>query len=162
MKNIGTNLFFVCLLLTVNMITPAKADVTNVVSSSYGDSSSQKTTKGVKKVKRYNRDPITAFVDDVGKFVSSILGPRPGAWCGWWMRSQKGGGPEYNVARNWAHRGTNAGGPKVGAVVVWPHHVGIITGKASNGQWVVKSGNDSNAVRERPRSVAGAIAFRIL
>ena len=48
-------------------------------------------------------------------------------------------------------------GPRVGAVVVWSHHVGIITGRASNGQWVVKSGNDGNRVRERPQSVAGAV-----
>ena len=63
------------------------------------------------------------------------------------------------LARNWASVGNNAGGPRVGAVVVWRHHVGIITGRAGN-QWVVKSGNDGHAVRERPRSLAGAIAFR--
>jgi hypothetical protein len=27
------------------------------------------------------------------------LGGRPGAWCGWWMRTQLGGGPEYNLAK---------------------------------------------------------------
>ncbi len=51
-------------------------------------------------------------------------------------------------------------GQRVGAVVVWPNHVGIITGRAANGQWIVKSGNDGGMVRERPRSVAGAV-FRI-
>jgi hypothetical protein len=45
-------------------------------------------------------------------------------------------------------------------VVVWPHHVGVITGKTSEGHWVVHSGNDGGAVRTRARSVAGAIAFR--
>ena len=35
-----------------------------------------------------------------------------------------------------------------------------ITGRASNGQWIVKSGNDGNRVRERARSVAGAV-FRV-
>jgi hypothetical protein len=46
-------------------------------------------------------------------------------------------------------------------VVVWPHHVGMITGRTPDGQWIVKSGNDGGGVaRERPRSVAGAIAFR--
>lgn len=148
------------ILLFLFCFTQAKADVTDVVSNSY--SSTQKKIETKIKNKRHTRDPITTFVNDVGNFVSSVLGPRPGAWCGWWMRSQKGGGPEYNIARNWAKRGTSAGGPQVGAVVVWPHHVGVITGKAANGQWIVKSGNDSNAVRERPRSVAGAIAFRIL
>ena len=63
------------------------------------------------------------------------------------------------LARNWASVGRSAGGPRVGAVVVWRHHVGIITGRAG-GKWIVKSGNDGHAVRERPRSIAGAIAFR--
>jgi hypothetical protein len=75
------------------------------------------------------------------------------------MRTQLGGGPEYNLAANWRHYG-RASGPQVGAVVVWPHHVGMITGRASNGLWIVKSGNDGNAVRERARSVSGAV-FRM-
>lgn len=87
------------------------------------------------------------------------LGGRPAKWCGWWMRTQKGGGPEFNLARNWARWGRPSG-PQVGAVVVWPNHVGIITGRAANGQWIVKSGNDGGQVRERARSVAGAV-FRV-
>jgi hypothetical protein len=63
------------------------------------------------------------------------------------------------LARNWAHEGSPAS-PGVGVVVVWPHHVGIITGQADNGEWIVQSGNDGGAVRNRPRSIAGAIAFR--
>jgi len=89
----------------------------------------------------------------------SGAGGRPRAWCGWWMRTQLGGGPEYNLAANWRNYGHSTT-PQVGAVVVWPHHVGIITGQASNGQWIVKSGNDGNAVRERAQSVAGAV-FRM-
>ncbi len=84
------------------------------------------------------------------------VGPRPSAWCGWWMRTQKGGGPELNLARNWTHWGRPSG-PQVGAVVVWPHHVGMITGRSASGEWIVKSGNDGGRVRERPRSVAGAV-----
>jgi hypothetical protein len=86
---------------------------------------------------------------------------RPAAWCGWYMRTQVGGDPgaHYNLARNWAHYGSNAGGPSVGAIVVWPHHVGKIVGQ-QNGQWIVQSGNDGHGVRTRPRSLAGAIAFR--
>lgn len=84
------------------------------------------------------------------------LGGRPSAWCGWYMRSRHGGGPEYNLAANWAHRGSPSG-PHVGAIVVWSHHVGEITGQASNGQWIVLSGNDSHRVRERARSVSGAV-----
>ena len=87
---------------------------------------------------------------------TSGVGPRPRAWCGWWMRTQLGGGPQYNLAWNWRNYGS-PGSPQVGAVVVWRHHVGMITGQASNGQWLVKSGNDSRRVRERPRSIAGAV-----
>lgn len=90
---------------------------------------------------------------------SGGVGPRPGKWCGWWMRTQKGGGPEYNLAANWRRYGS-ATSAQVGAVVVWPHHVGIITGRTASGQWIVKSGNDSGRVRERARSVSGAV-FRI-
>jgi hypothetical protein len=88
-------------------------------------------------------------------------GGRPAAWCGWYMRSQVGAdpGPQYNLARSWAHYGSNAGGPSVGTIVVWSHHVGKIVGQ-ENGQWIVESGNDGHAVRARPRSLAGAIAFR--
>lgn len=86
-------------------------------------------------------------------------GARPRKWCGWWMRTQLGGGPEYNRAAHWKNYGRPSG-PQVGAVVVWPHHVGIITGRASNGRWIVKSGNDGGRVRERARSVAGAV-FRV-
>ena len=75
------------------------------------------------------------------------------------MRTQLGGGAAYNVAWNWRNYGSPTS-PQVGAVVVWRHHVGIITGRASNGRWIVKSGNDGGRVRERARSVSGAI-FRI-
>ena len=84
------------------------------------------------------------------------VGPRPARWCGWWMRTQLGGGAELNLARNWKGWGRPSG-PKIGAVVVWSSHVGIITGRASSGQWIFKSGNDGGRVRERPRSVAGAL-----
>jgi hypothetical protein len=90
-----------------------------------------------------------------------VSGGRPAAWCGWYMRNQVGSdpGPQYNLARSWAHYGSNAGGPSVGTIVVWSHHVGKIVGQ-ENGQWIVESGNDGHAVRTRPRSLAGAIAFR--
>lgn len=109
---------------------------------------------------------LVALLAVAGTGVSSAeakrydgVGGRPGKWCGWWMRTQLGGGPEYNLARNWKRYGRPSG-PQVGAVVVWNHHVGIITGRASNGQWIVKSGNDGGRVRERARSVSGAV-FRI-
>jgi hypothetical protein len=93
--------------------------------------------------------------------ASSHYAGRPHAWCGWFMRGQVGSdpGPSFNLARAWARYGSNASGPSVGAIVVWPHHVGKIVGY-QNGQWIVQSGNDGHRVRTRPRSVAGAIAFR--
>ena len=85
---------------------------------------------------------------------------RPAAWCGWWLGQHLGiSNRNLWLARNWASIGTNAGRPEVGVVVVWRHHVGIITGRDGSG-WVVKSGNDGHAVRERVRSISGAIAFR--
>ena len=86
----------------------------------------------------------------------SGAGGRPSRWCGWWMRTQKGGGPEYNLAWNWTRYG-RAGSPQIGAVVVWRHHVGMITGRAANGQWIITSGNDGGRVRARARSIAGAV-----
>jgi hypothetical protein len=102
--------------------------------------------------------PLT-LAQGAGREFSRALG-RPRAWCGWWL-GQHLGMPDRKLwlARNWASVGSNAGGPRIGAVVVWRHHVGIITGRAGD-RWVVKSGNDGHAVRERPRSIAGAIAFR--
>ncbi|BAQ16548.1 hypothetical protein [Methyloceanibacter caenitepidi] len=97
----------------------------------------------------------------VATAARQAVGPRPARWCGWYMRTQFGGGPEYNLARNWAKRGRPLNGPRVGAVVVWSHHVGLITGKTDDGQWIVRSGNDGGRVRERPRSVAGAVFRKI-
>ena len=100
-------------------------------------------------------------VENPAKTGRHNVGPRPSRWCGWWMRTQFGGGSEYNLARNWARRGRALNGPRVGAVVVWSHHVGYITGRTKDGQWIVKSGNDGGRVRERPRSVRGAVFRRI-
>lgn len=81
-------------------------------------------------------------------------------WCGCYMRHRLGVVDRaYNLARNWAHWG-RATGAQIGAVVVWAHHVGQIVGQASNGEWIILSGNDGHAVRERPRSLAGVIAIR--
>jgi hypothetical protein len=81
-------------------------------------------------------------------------------WCGIYLGKHLGM-PDRRlwIARNWARVGS-AASPGPGVVVVWRHHVGIIQGRAGNGQWIVHSGNDSGAVRTRPRSIAGAIAFR--
>jgi hypothetical protein len=103
-------------------------------------------------------EPLTLF-GGMGREVRRMAG-RPRAWCGWWLGQHLGmHDRKLWLARNWASVGSSAGGPQIGAVVVWRHHVGIITGQ-QNGKWIVKSGNDGRRVRERPRSVAGAIAFR--
>src|ERR1700676_2109292 len=105
---------------------------------------------------------VNSMVQGLGYGLGHMLQSmdhRPSRWCGWYMRRELGvADPAYNLARNWVHYGAPAGGPDVGVVVVWPHHVGRIVG-GSPGHWVVRSGNDGHAVRERERSVAGAIAF---
>lgn len=86
--------------------------------------------------------------------------PRPSRWCGWWLRQELHvADKRFNVAAQWRNYGTRADGPAIGVVIVWNHHVGVIT-DGSPGHWIVKSGNDGGRVRERERSVAGAIAFR--
>ena len=102
------------------------------------------------KLHHHHRHPVDANGND----------PRPHAWCGWWMRHELGVADRAgNLARWWAHYGVRAAGPAVGVLVVWPHHVGRITGQTESG-WIVKSGNDGHAVRERERSLRGVIAFR--
>lgn len=82
-------------------------------------------------------------------------------WCGIWLSQHlHKTDRRLALAREWATEGHPAGGPGVGVIVVWPHHVGIITGRTESGEWIVLSGNDGGRVRERPRSVSGAIAFR--
>jgi hypothetical protein len=87
---------------------------------------------------------------------------RPSAWCGWEMRQLVGGnaGPEYNLARNWAHWGRPAGGPAPGVIGVMPHHVFKVVQVLGHGTVLAISGNDGHAVRVRPRSTAGVIAWR--
>lgn len=93
------------------------------------------------------------------------LGSRPRAWCGWYLSRYLGKNDRRLWrALAWRHVGRAAHGPAIGVVVIWSRgrgrgHVGIITGKTARG-WVILSGNDGNAVRERVRSVSTAIAFR--
>ncbi len=151
---------------------PSRADQTNASRQQATPHHTQRVTKKrqakrahhARRHTRSNRSYRSSRHQGRGRAVVHVansggVGPRPRRWCGWWMRTQLGGGPAFNLAWNWRHYGSPTT-PRVGAVVVWRHHVGIITGQASNGRWLVKSGNDGGAVRERARSVSGAV-FRI-
>lgn len=87
---------------------------------------------------------------------------RPSAWCGWYMRHNVGSDPgvQYNLARNWAHWGHPAYGPAPGVIGVMPHHVFKVVQVLGHGTVLAISGNDGHAVRTRPRSTAGVIAWR--
>jgi hypothetical protein len=99
------------------------------------------------------------------------VGPRPHAWCGWWMQVHTGVTSSMtrlnlNRAIEWSRVG-HPTAPAIGAIVVWRHHVGKITGVASDGRYLVMSGNSGGhrghrTVTEAPRSLRGAIAFRAL
>ena len=94
--------------------------------------------------------------------ANASYGPKPAKWCGWQMRQEVGQDPgrAYNLAINWKNYGRPADGPSVGVIVVWPHHVGKIVGRDGRGQWIIRSGNDGNALRERARSLSKVVAYR--
>jgi hypothetical protein len=99
--------------------------------------------------------------------VTAQYGGRPAAWCGWQARQEVAldPGPKFNRALEWKKFGINAGGPCVGCIVIWNRgrgkgHVGIITGRKESGDWIVRSGNDGHELRERPRTITNAVAFR--
>ena len=82
-------------------------------------------------------------------------------WCGCWLRHHLGiADVRLNLARAWAGIGSAAHGPAAGVVAVWRHHVGLITENLGGGKIRLLSGNDGNAVRDRPRSTRGIIAYR--
>jgi hypothetical protein len=101
--------------------------------------------------------------------VASVTSSRPSdcygiAWCGCWLRHRLGiADKSYNLARNWAGLGRRAQTLAPGVVVVWNHHVGLLqSAPDAQGRALVLSGNDGHRVRERVRSLRGAIAFREL
>jgi hypothetical protein len=112
----------------------------------------------------YDAMPFGMPTDRAGRAIprwAARWTAKPRAWCGWWLARQKGiRDARLNLARNWAHLYGSPSRPRPGAVVVWRHHVGELVSHVSGNVWIVRSGNDGNAVRERPRSIAGAIAFR--
>lgn len=115
--------------------------------------SSNRGTRSARSARRSRGDTGFSLASLSGGYS---VGPRPRAWCGWWMRTQLGGGPEYNLAWNWSRYGS-AASPQVGAVVVWRHHVGMIVGEAGNGKWLVRSGNWGGRVATVARSIRGAV-----
>ena len=93
-------------------------------------------------------------------FAITSADARPAKWCGWFMRHEHGvANSRYDVAANWADDGSPASGPAIGVLVVCRHQVGRIVG-GEPGAWIVRSGNDGGAVRERVRDVSKAISFR--
>lgn len=83
-------------------------------------------------------------------------------WCGLFMMRHTGihGPGNLAMAREWAHVGQPAPGPAPGIIGVLPHHVFQVIEVLSRSMVLAISGNDSNAVRTRPRSTAGVIAWR--
>src|SRR5829696_5139617 len=78
----------------------------------------------------------------------SGFGPRPSAWCGYFMRTHTGlKDPALNLARNWARVGNAAGGPAPGVIGVMRHHVFKVVSVVGAGKVLALSGNDSHAVR---------------
>jgi hypothetical protein len=83
-------------------------------------------------------------------------------WCGIWMQGHTGihGPGNLAMAREWAHVGQPASGPAPGVIGVMAHHVFQVVQVLERGMVLAISGNDGNAVRTRPRSTAGVIAWR--
>lgn len=91
------------------------------------------------------------------------LGPRPRAWCGWWLRKHTGRlDPDLNRARAWLKFPRTS--PRPGAFVVWPRgkgggHVGKIVEVTGRCTALVISGNDGGAVRTRERNICNALGI---
>jgi hypothetical protein len=89
------------------------------------------------------------------------FGPRPSAWCGYFMRMHTGlKDASLNLARNWAHAGSAAHGPAPGVIGVMRHHVFKVVSVIGPGKVLALSGDDGHAIRTRVRSTAGVIAWR--
>lgn len=95
-------------------------------------------------------------------FATVSAHARPARWCGWYARHflvTADPGERFNLACAWRDYGTPTTA-QIGALAVWcnasHHHVGKIVG-GEPGAWIIRSGNDAHAVRERVRSVKGAV-----
>jgi|SRR5215471_14118685 len=89
---------------------------------------------------------------------------RPRAWCGFYARfnfASHDPGRAFNLARNWVRFGRPVSGPAPGVIGVQRHHVFKVISVIGPGVVMAISGNDGHAVRTRPRSTRGVIAWRI-
>lgn len=95
------------------------------------------------------------------RHAHSGYGPRPSAWCGYFMRQRTGiKDPALNLARNWARVGSPASGPAPGVIGVMAHHVFEVVQVVAPGRVLAISGNDGHAVKTRVRSTSSVIAWR--
>lgn len=99
-----------------------------------------------------------------GYFAPLWAKPHHTPWCGLWMQRHTGIHGPGNLARaiEWRHVGREAYGPGPGVIGVMPHHVFQVVAVLEHGLVLAISGNDGNAVRTRPRSTAGVVAWRAL
>lgn len=110
----------------------------------------------------------TAASTSLISYMRQYVGTNPTGWSARWCgkfldmalraTGHPGGG---NLARGYARYGRRASGPCVGCLAVWSSHVGVVTGTDANGNVIIISGNDGHRVRERARSTAGVIAWRV-
>ena len=115
----------------------------------------------------HHHHPATGFARGLGVGLAHMIRVdhrrhRRAPWCGIWMQQHTGihGPGNLAMAREWARIGQPAGGPAPGVIGVMPHHVFQVVAMLAPGKVLAISGNDGGAVRTRPRSTAGVIAWR--
>jgi uncharacterized protein (TIGR02594 family) len=94
---------------------------------------------------------------------------RASLWCARFMNMvlQKTGyhGTGSDMARSFASYGRRVSGPQVGAIAVMTRrgggHVGVVSGVDADGDPIIVSGNNGNAVREAPVSRGRVYAYVI-
>ena len=107
--------------------------------------------------------PVMAGKSPAVRHHGGTLGPRPRAWCGWWMRKHTGRlDRDLNRARAWLRFPRTS--PRPGAIVVWARgkrggHVGQIVEVIDRCTALVISGNDGGAVRTRERNICNALGI---
>ncbi len=144
-------------------LTPVKSEAYGIADSFTYNNAPKHTAASRHTQRRYHKHvQVSVKSSHRSSYLPRTMGPRPRAWCGWYMRQIKGvKDSSYNLARHWINYG-NRTVPGLGVVVVWPHHVGYIVG-GSPGNWIVRSGNWNNRVADVPLNRMGrnVIAYRI-